>query len=76
MRCPVSSLRCPLQASKELELEAHKAVKLEFTSQLGYFFRVTKKVVQSVLQVQVISFLNVVREMLAITQTLYSSGSS
>ena len=36
-----------LQAAKELELEMHKAIKLEFTSQLGYFFRITKKVCQA-----------------------------
>lgn len=32
------------KASKELGLEMHKAIKLEFTLQLGYCFRVTKKV--------------------------------
>ncbi len=33
-----------VQAAKDLDLESKKAIKLEFSTQLGYFFRITKKV--------------------------------
>ncbi len=33
-----------MQASKELKLEINKSIKLEFAAQLGYYFRITKKV--------------------------------
>ena len=33
-----------LQAAKNLHLEANKVLKLENNSQLGYFFRLTRKV--------------------------------
>ena len=33
-----------MQTASDLGLEAHKTVKLESNTQLGYFLRVTKKV--------------------------------
>ena len=35
---------CSVQAARDLSLEANKTIKLESTSQLGYFLRVTRKV--------------------------------
>ena len=33
-----------LQAARDLSLEANKVLKLESNSQLGYFFRISRKV--------------------------------